>query len=97
MSEMEMVVAFPDGSPAFVHGFEAGGIWRELRFDGPDVLDYGFEIGFPLHTENVGLFQRLAAITGYAVEMKPTELEEWTAVRFTKSRRPALRLVGDPA
>lgn len=81
-TNMTMAVAFPDGSPSFVHGFEAGMVYQEMK-EGRLVIDRGIEEGFPVHTANIELFQRLATANSFHLELQSTDLEEWTAMRLT--------------
>ncbi len=91
-----MVFAFPDGSASFVNGFEAGMIWAEIE-RGESVIDRGFDEGFPIHTENVELAQRMARSRGYQLETREGGAEGWTAARLTLtgSGKPVLSIVGD--
>ena len=94
--DMSLVFAFPDGSAAFVHGFEAGTIWQQIDGEGALEIDRGYETGLPIHTENLDLYRRMAAARSYAIEARPTEYEEWTAMRLRYTgvkARPRLSIV----
>lgn len=89
--EMTMLFAFPDQTESFVHGYEAGALGC-LMAAGEALIDRGFEQGFPLHTANVDLINRMANAYGYSVEQRPTEYGEWTAFRLTKATSPKTKL-----
>ncbi len=87
--EYRLVVPFPDGSPSFVHGFEAGCIWQrmnagEYQIGGLDEI--------ALHTENVEVFERMAAAQGYDIKIDDSSDRDWSIVTFTK-RRDKFRVV----
>jgi hypothetical protein len=63
--DLGLLFAFPDQSASFVHGFEAGMLWARIEA-GEAVIDCGFEEGFPLHTDNLELVLRMAAVGSYA-------------------------------
>lgn len=82
------IVTFPDGSPSFVHGFEAGGIWHDMQ-GAPREFER------TVHTENEEVVRRMARHMGYKVEFEATEFEEWAVATFTKQRpEGALHVVG---
>ena len=94
--EWGLVVAFPDGSPSFVHGFEAGGIWERMR-SGREA-----EIEITTQSDNREVLRRMAIAEGWTLESKPTEVEGWDYTVLTKNRgapdRPnphGLRVVKD--
>ncbi len=74
-----LVVAFPDQSSSFAHGFEAGGIF--------ELLDLNLTDCFIKQTnfENREVIMRMAHHKGWAVEIIPTETEGWDSCTFTKS------------
>ena len=80
---MSLLVGFPDGSPSFVNGFEAGAIWQQLDSGSVEPIDCGFEAGFPVHTENVEVIRRMAKARGFNVETRAECEEGWTPVRLT--------------
>lgn len=82
-AEMNLLVSFPDQSASFVHGFEAGQIWREMDGEGKLVIDRGFDEGFPVHSENMTVIQNMARARGYEIVTKPTGVEGWTGIRLT--------------
>lgn len=77
-----LVVAFPDPSPSFVHGFEAGGLWEKLK-NGETA-----EIQATTHVENREVIARMADAEGWEIEVKPTEVEGWDFTKLEK-KRPA--------
>jgi hypothetical protein len=85
--EMTMLYSFTDQSASFVHGFEAGAISVRMKSDEP-LIDLGYEEGFPIHSANVELLQRMCACYGYDLETKPTDYNEWTAARMEKRMKP---------
>lgn len=95
--EMQLLLAFPDGSKSFVNGFEAGQIWALLDSGSVEPIDRGFDEGFPVHTENVEMVRRMAQVRGFRVETKSECVEGWTPVRLTYvgggRAKPALSLV----
>lgn len=86
-SEMGLLFAFEDQSPAYTHGFAAGMIWQRIESGEADI-DLGFLEGFPLHTENLETVRRMAASRGYSVESAPTPYDGWTSVRLSLSSKP---------
>lgn len=95
--EMSLLVAFPDGSESFVHGFEAGEIWAFLGT--AKLLDRGFHAGLPVHTANLEVIRRMAQARGFRVESKPETAKGWTPVLLTYvgegNARPTLKLVSE--
>lgn len=98
-SGWSLVLAFPDETPSFAHGFEAGRIYERIcRMNvGEDAVAEIVEI---TNAENRELVQRMAAVKGWAVEIAPTGTEGWDSVTFRKtgpsSKRPnpnGLRIV----
>lgn len=72
-----------DGSPSYVHGFEAGMIWQQM-------LGQQAEINVTVHVENEGTLQAMANAAGYSMTFEWfTEYERvgWASAQFT--RRPA--------
>jgi hypothetical protein len=59
------VVAFPDQSPNFVYGFEAGQIWSAMQI--LKVVDT--HLSFTTNRENREVIQRMAVHLGYEVEV----------------------------
>lgn len=65
-----LLVAFPDGSPSFVHGFEAGQLWQRIR-DGREA-----EIEkLTIHAANEEVVQRMATSEGWECEFEPCKDE----------------------
>lgn len=93
MSEMSLLVSFPDQSENFTHGFSAGMIWQQME-NGEPVIDQGYDTGIPLHEQNLEVVMRMATAKGYAVEQKPAA-DGWVPIRCTFAGRakPSLRLV----
>lgn len=75
MSEgYQLVVAFPDESPSFARGFEAGKLWEEM--DVWDLVGHGL-IEATTMTENREVIRRMAVARGWEVDVTPTETEGW--------------------
>lgn len=89
-SEMSLLVAFPDQSESFTLGFEAGVIWEQLEAGSPEI-DRGMDEGMPIHTANIEVIQRMAAVKGYHLEIGE-HTNEWTAIRLTVQSRPRPKL-----
>jgi hypothetical protein len=90
-----LVLAFPDESPSFVHGFEAGEIYCLMK-QGALEIDRGMAEGLPVHEENAPLYHSMANVQEYTVEVgEPTD--GWLPMRFFKMKdqpgRPRLRIV----
>ncbi|TSD89160.1 DUF550 domain-containing protein [Mycobacterium sp. KBS0706] len=83
LADFGLLVSFPDQSPSFVHGFEAGMIWMDLR-DSADPFD------LTMHSANRVLATRIASHHGWNVTFRATEFEEWTTASFARGSRPAL-------
>jgi len=81
--EMSLLVGFPDGSPSFVNGFEAGAIWQQLDSGSIEPIDRGFDAGFPVHTENLEVIRRMAKARGFNVETRDECEEGWTPLRLS--------------
>lgn len=77
-----LVVAFPDGSPSFVHGFEAGGLWERME-RGETPIELG-----SAHAANEEVHRRMADHMGYEVEWKRMDkpYEVYAVAKFTKVR-----------
>lgn len=85
--EYGLLVAFPDESHSFVHGFEAGQLWQCMH-ERDSV-----EIECTIHAENVEVIRRMCGSAGWACEFTPTELPEWINCMLRKAGKPILRLV----
>lgn len=82
----ELVVAFPDPSPCFVHGFEAGQIYEHmLNPENPP------EIERTTHVENREVLERLAIASGWRLERQPSGTEGWDYTKLTKAKPPLER------
>lgn len=81
-----LAVSFPDESPSYTHGFEAGGIWQRMKA-GREVT-----ITATTHVENREFFRRAAVAEGWSCSIQPTTVEGWdelTLVKeFARSTRP---------
>lgn len=84
-SGWQLLVAFPDESPSFVHGFEAGRIWQRMK-----VNDEA-EIWATTHPENREVIRRMADAEGWSVEVTPTDVEGWDRTLLTKRSAPRER------
>lgn len=79
-TDFGLVVAFPDGSPSFVHGFEAGALW-ELMTTGTVA-----EIERTTHRENREVISRMAVAEGWSVEFAASEVDGWDYAKLTKDK-----------
>lgn len=90
-----LVLAFPDESPSFAHGFEAGEIYSLMK-QGALEIDRGMTEGLPVHEENAALFHSMASVQDYTVETGVAS-DGWIPMRFMKmpdnSKKPRLRIV----
>ena len=78
-AEFGLVVAFPDASASFCHGFEAGGLWEKmLRGDAADL-------SLTTHSDNREVIRRMAESQGWLLETKPTSVEGWDETKLTKA------------
>ena len=81
-AEFRPFVTFPDGSPSFVNGFEAGMIWQMMQ-DGVEEI----APQTPTHWENLPLFIEMAKAANYEiVECEQLDQAEWGNVTFRKSK-----------
>lgn len=82
-SEFRCLVPFPDQSPSFVHGFEAGMIWQQM-VAGASVI----EPPIAVHSANAEVYRRMAAAQGYDCEIEPCEGPDdvWSMLKFEKRR-----------
>lgn len=74
----EPIFSFPDQSPSFVNGFEAGLVWAEVE-RGKAVIKR------TVHAQNEEVFRRMAKARGYAISFDETEgFETWAELELTK-------------
>ena len=83
MEEYSMLFSFPNQSPSFVHGFEAGMLWREMEAG-------ALTIKRTIHSINLGLVHRMATQSGYSFNSVPTNIDEWTNIELVKGPRIAV-------
>ena len=76
------LVAFPDESASFVHGFEAGIVWECLQHD-----EAVFET--VVHEANRKVLERMALASGYVAEWAEPFDEEWVQVCFRRLAKPS--------
>lgn len=97
----DLIVSFPDPSPTFVHGFEAGMLWQMMQSGAVAEIDRS------THAENREIIARMAVAAGWTVDVTPTDIDGWDRTVLAKVApapvRPnphGLRLVqqasGDP-
>jgi len=81
MSEAEysLILAFPDESPSFAHGFEAGLLYQRLLAGETPIEDVA-------HAENREVVSRMAERCGYECRLEEAEVEGWLTVRLEKKR-----------
>ena len=77
-----LIVSFPDGSPNFVNGFEAGALWNRLT-SGTEA-----EISLTTHAVNRVVIARMADAQGWDVEVTQSPVEGWDFTKLEK-RKPA--------
>ncbi len=70
MSEWGLVVAFPDESPSFVHGYEAGALAERMKRG--DVAEIERET---VHAANEEIIRRLCVAYGWDCEFEPCKDE----------------------
>ncbi len=75
-----LIMAFPDQSPSFAHGFAAGKIWADMKRN--DQAELSFDVA----QENRDVVYRMAAALGWSVECQPMtgEFEGWNSLTLTK-------------
>jgi hypothetical protein len=73
-----LLVSFPDQSPSFTYGFEAGCLWTTMRQGGLA------EIAATTRVENREVIRRMADHLGYALDVEPTETEGWDDTTLMK-------------
>jgi hypothetical protein len=89
MSEEEgwsLILQFPDGSPSFVHGFEAGRLWHRLEIEYEPIEQM-------INVENREIVVRMAAAKGWTVEFEDRLAGIWLNVKLERGRGPTLRVV----
>lgn len=74
--ECSLLVSFPDQSPAFTLGFEAGMIWARMEAREP-------QIEATTRAENAPVLRRMAAARGYDIAFAASEMLKWEFVRLT--------------
>ena len=80
-AEFRCLVPFPDGSPSFVDGFEAGMIWqRMVRAETP------IDPRIAVHSRNREVLSRMAAAQGYDMDVEDDD-GIWMVVTFAKRRQ----------
>ncbi len=82
-TEYGLIVAFPDGSPSFVNGFEAGRVDQQM-------IDGVPEFEMTAHSANEEVFRRMAIAMGYEFTFEKTEYPEWQFVKFVKTAEPKI-------
>lgn len=95
--EIGMVFAFTDQSQSYCAGFEAGMVWQQIQ-NGEQEIDKGFFAGFPVREENLEMYARMAAASGYTMETRQSGCEGWVNLRLVNQPRirPILKLVEQP-
>lgn len=75
-----LLVSFPDQTPNFVNGFEAGQLWERMR-SGKEA-----EIEVTTHTENREVIARMADQYGFALEVEESDIDGWDNTILSKKR-----------
>jgi hypothetical protein len=87
-----LIVSFPDQSPSFCHGFEAGQLWERMcRFPIGLPPDGVADIETITRIENREVIRRMADNRGWQVETKKTDVEGWDATTLRKVAPPPTR------
>lgn len=86
MSEYGLILAFPDQSDSFCHGWEMGALDARLACEIAP-----FEL--TLHEANTECITRVCQARGWRAEIKPTEVDGWIQCDFQRGLRPILRAV----
>lgn len=73
-----LVVSFPDQSPSFCYGFEAGQLNQQMKFG------LTTEIEETTRIENREVIRRCAEYLGWRVEVTPSEIEGWDLTKLIK-------------
>lgn len=76
----QLRVAFPDESPSFVYGFEAGKLWAQM------LSGIVAEIEAVTHSENREIISRMAIAEGWDIEQEPTAIGGWDHTKLIKQR-----------
>jgi hypothetical protein len=79
-----LVIPFKDSSASFCNGFEAGGIFQQLK-----TTSYCLgseESPLTVQTSNLELYKDIAEYFRCYMGEKDTEVEGWTYVWFTKKK-----------
>lgn len=83
-NEFRMLVRFPDQSPSFAYGFEAGTIWTDM-IEGREIRDRA------VNEHNRAVIEEMANARGYDIQrLEPSEVPGWlwlTAVPAPKGFR----------
>lgn len=79
-----LVVGFPDGSPSFVHGFQAGQIWECMARGDPSMA-------LTVRLDNEEVIRRMAAAKGYDVKWEALEPIEhgWASASLSLAEAPS--------
>lgn len=72
-----LILPFPDQSPSFCHGFEAGNVWTELKTK-------TFVDGRTVRVENTEVLKAIAAHYGYTATLVESEVEGWLYMSVEK-------------
>jgi hypothetical protein len=70
MSEWGLIVAFPDGSPSFVHGFEAGQLVERMQRGDKAEFER-----IMIHAANEEVIRRMCVAYGWECEFEPCKDE----------------------
>ena len=75
-SEYGLIVRFHDQSHSYVHGFEAGIIWRRMESGEQDF-------SATIHDENIAVIRDMAAACGLSATINESEVEGWSYAEFS--------------
>lgn len=80
IANYKLVTVFPDQSPSYARGFEAGAIWNRMRSGREDVIET------TIHMDNVLTVERMCTAEGWDWKMKPYDApsEMWYEIKLVK-------------
>jgi len=77
-----LLVSFPDQTPAYSYGFEAGMLWARMEAGDHEEFEVTTRV------ENREVVYRMAVASGWGVEVHPSGVEGWDQTLLHK-KRPA--------
>jgi hypothetical protein len=83
-----LVVSFADQSASYVHGFEAGMIWRDL-----ETNYHGGAFSYTVHAENMETIRRMCTAMGFRIYHEVELMHGWVEIQIAKDDRPRLVVI----